>query len=534
MLNLIFISNSPKARYLKTVLQPMLKVIIDVVTDFDHGLKDVFEKRPATVCIQDQIAGVTGESVARHIQMLLGTGAPRFILMHDGNSKVKPIKGLFEHVIDLNQHDEDLARDFQGMLQALLGEQWNKICVAPDNPAPSAAPSEPVLPPKADELVDELLLDFKNASLPSDSSAAVPEAVTNEVPVQTPVDEMADLLLEQARLARQSQEPVAETHDLPIQDSAIAESRLEKALASMDGTASVEPIPDGHTCQVKTLEEVPPRSRQQSSIVPDAPKPVKSEPKPAPQKNASANAAAVAPVTPPKQKPPSAPVVPVAPAEFRINRDKRPSEEPIPEDLLLAFEKNYRSKNVFMKWMLLVLLLLGVSAAGWYAIRQKPQLWTSLKHLVTPSGPADLKRSTSLVKPAQLEQNKTPAAPATPATPATAPPVPSFIPQSGHDPSYAASNPGWERYKAKSSEVRVYRNGTSIKAVQVLALKGSSLPDAFLKSVLMELTGSSDYSITSREQKAGLLVARGVVAQKADIIVYQKASSIRAFVISLN
>ena len=527
MLNLIFISNSPKARYLKTVLQPMLKVIIDVVTDFDHGLKDVFEKRPATVCIQDQIAGVTGESVARHIQMLLGTGAPRFILMHDGNSKVKPIKGLFEHVIDLNQHDEDLARDFQGMLQALLGEQWNKICVAPDHPVPSAAPSEPVLSPKADELVDELLLDFKNASLPSDSSAAVPEALTNEVPVQTPVDEMADLLLKQVRLARQSQEPVAETNDLPIQDSGIAESRLEKALASMDGTDSVEPIPDGHTCQVKPLEELPPRSRQQSSIVPDAPKPLKSEPKPAPQKNAPASAAAVAPVTPPKQKPAS---VPVAPAEFRINRDKRPSEEPIPEDLLLAFEKNYRSKNVFVKWMLLVLLLLGVSAAGWYAIRQKPQLWTSLKHLVTPSGPAGLKRSTSLVKPAQLEQKKTPAAPAAPAAPA----VPSFIPQSGHDPSYAASNPGWERYKAKSSEVRVYRNGTSIKAVQVLALKGSSLPDAFLKSVLMELTGSSDYSITSRENKAGLLVARGVVAQKADIIVYQKASSIRAFVISLN
>ena len=79
-----------------------------------------------------------------------------------------------------------------------------------------------------------------------------------------------------------------------------------------------------------------------------------------------------------------------------------------------------------------------------------------------------------------------------------------------------SSNVGWERYQGKSSEVRVYRNGASIKAVQVLALKGSPLPDAFLKSVLKELTGSSDYSITSREKKAGLQVARGVVAQKAD------------------
>jgi len=75
MLNLLFISDSPKVEYIKSVLQPVLKVIIDVVADFDHGLKDVFEKRPGTVCIQDQIGGVTGESVARHIQMLLSTSS---------------------------------------------------------------------------------------------------------------------------------------------------------------------------------------------------------------------------------------------------------------------------------------------------------------------------------------------------------------------------------------------------------------------------------------------------------------------------
>jgi len=534
MLNLIFISNSPKARYLKTVLQPMLKVIIDVVPDFDHGLKDVFEKRPATVCIQDQIAGVTGESVARHIQMLLGTGAPRFMLMHDGNSTVKPIKGLFEYVIDLNQSDEDLARDFQGMLQALLGDQWHKICVAPDIPAPSAAPSDSALQPKADQLVDEMLLDFKTASLPSDSSAAALDSLNKKVPVQTPVDEMADLLLEQARQARQNQAPAAETHDVPVEDAGASESRLEKALASMDGAAHAEPIPDEHTCHVKPVQELPPRSRQHSSIAPDAPvapKSVKPEPKPAPQKTASASGVSAPPVPPPNQKPASEPFVPVVPAEFKINRDRRSPEEPIPEDLLLAFEKNYRSKNVYMKWTLLALLLLGVSAAGWYAVRHNPQFLTSLKQSVAPTGPAGAKRSTTLAKPAQIEQKKPALAEA---PPAAAPLLPSFIPQAGHDVSYAASNPGWERYLGNNSEVRVYRNGASIKAVQVLALKDNSLSDAFLKSVLKELTGSSEYSITSREKKAGLQVLRGVVAQKADIIVYQKESLIRAFVISLN
>ena len=89
MLNLLIISNSPKALQIQKFIQPLIKAKIDVVGDFDHGLKDVFEKRPATVIIQEQIAGVTGESVARHIQMLLGASAPTFILLHKGNGKAR-------------------------------------------------------------------------------------------------------------------------------------------------------------------------------------------------------------------------------------------------------------------------------------------------------------------------------------------------------------------------------------------------------------------------------------------------------------
>src|ERR1035438_3541339 len=96
MLNLLIISNSPKAELIQNFMQPLIKAKIDVVVDFDHGLKDVFEKRPATVIIQEQIAGVSGESVARHIQLLLGSGAPTFIVLHEGSARIRPVKGLFE------------------------------------------------------------------------------------------------------------------------------------------------------------------------------------------------------------------------------------------------------------------------------------------------------------------------------------------------------------------------------------------------------------------------------------------------------
>lgn len=137
MLNLLFISDSPKIEYIKKTVQPLLKVIIDVVPDFDNGLKDVFEKRPAIVFIQDQIAGVTGENVARHIQMLLGNSAPTFILIHEGSSKAKQIKGLFEYTVDLNQPEAKLAVEIQSTLKVLIGDQWDNF-IAPSTLTPTS------------------------------------------------------------------------------------------------------------------------------------------------------------------------------------------------------------------------------------------------------------------------------------------------------------------------------------------------------------------------------------------------------------
>lgn len=161
MINLLFISNSPRAELLRVHFQQILKIRIDVVEDFDHGLKDVFEKRPVTVCIQDQIAGVTGESVARHIQLLLGNGAPSFVLMHEGNTKARLISGLFNHLVDLNAPFELVCENLRKALQSLLGEQWDMVYSVPPEPEPEPVPV-PVRPePGADlALADQLVDDF--------------------------------------------------------------------------------------------------------------------------------------------------------------------------------------------------------------------------------------------------------------------------------------------------------------------------------------------------------------------------------------
>ena len=108
---MLFISDNKKIDLVIKKLQPKLKLKINIERDFDCGLNDVFEKRPDVVFIQSQIAGVTGESVARHIQLLLGGTAPKFILVHDGDTKAKPKKGLYEYLIDLSQSEKVVVTD---------------------------------------------------------------------------------------------------------------------------------------------------------------------------------------------------------------------------------------------------------------------------------------------------------------------------------------------------------------------------------------------------------------------------------------
>jgi len=69
-------------------------------------------------------------------------------------------------------------------------------------------------------------------------------------------------------------------------------------------------------------------------------------------------------------------------------------------------------------------------------------------------------------------------------------------------------------------------------AVQVLATKGHLISESRLQSMLVELTGSGEYQITSREQKHGFQVLRAAVNKKADLLIYRKKSAVHAFVVS--
>lgn len=504
MLNLLFISDSPKAEYVKGALQPLLKVIIDIVTDFDHGLKDVFEKRPATVCIQDHIDGITGESVARHIQMLLGTSAPKFILLHEGNGKAKAINGLYEHLVDLSQPDDVLAEDLKNNLESLLGDQWEKIFIPP-KPKPVPVRAKDARSEKtrddADRLVDDFLSDLESSGFSiSDEQPFISSTGTVESDrAQAISDDLAELLLMEANKAGRNEKP------LEAISAAVAEPVAKSSDSPDPVAASVKLTPPDIAKSASVSES----SSGKTSIE----KPAGSNPEKKEQKLPEA------PVT--RSQTPSPP----AAAEFRISQKPFHTEEQIPEDLLLAFEENYRSESTFMRRTVVVLICVICVAVGWYLFRQKPGMVASLLQSLKLS-----KVSKQAPAPVALPVQK-PVPPPVPLV--VAQPLPAFIPKEGLDSTYMEKNPGWERYVGKSAEFRIFRASGRIQAVQVLAANEEPVPDSLIKSVLQDFTGSQEYKITSRNSKAGVLVENGKTPNSGEVVVYRKNGAVKAFVVSV-
>ena len=347
----------------------------------------------------------------------------------------------------------------------------------------------------ADKLVDDFLSDLEMSgftavddtpSLSSAVSAPPPDSHSSSV-TPAPAEHVADF-------------PELSPH---IQSQATSDEMAELLLAEVEKSILNE-VP---------VAELSAASKESDVVFIVAPKPVP---------------AAVKPSTVPLEIP-ATPQTPTA-AEFRINQNPTPAEELIPEDLLLAFEENYRSESRFLRRGVYVSLFCVVCvAAGWFVIRQKPQLISSLKQRF-------MSLSVGTVTPATVPV----AAPVQKTAPFPAPPplitssLPSFVPVNGYDASYSVKNPGWARYVGKNAEFRLCTVSGRLQAVQILAGKHAPISKALIKSVLQEFVGSNEYKIISKSTKAGLIVEIGSINNKGDIMIYSKNGAVKALVVSVN
>ncbi|MDD2732720.1 MAG: hypothetical protein PHF56_02170 [Desulfuromonadaceae bacterium] len=529
MLNLLFISDSPKAEQIKNELQPLLKVIIDVVTDFDRGMKDVFEKRPATVCIQDHIGGVTGESVARHIQMLLGGGAPTFILFHTGNAKAREINGLFENLVDLSLSHDSVIENLLGTLKLLLGDNWKKIYIPltlTHASVGSAVSDTEELREYPDKPVAVITSDLEapgNLAVGDPNSLTLDQVIAAKKMSRGAQSESAQIAENSSSLSMPAKGPSANDEIVKLLQAEAKKSEQEeyRAQLSSGGIATSINIPDvSLTAENKAGKRVP-------SVIAGSPEQIAAPSGKTPSKkpvdpslgkiDLKSDATAIA-------SPPALPA-----EEFRISKDIPPFDDHLPEGLLLAFEENYRSKSLFMRRSYIIVLVFIVCVAGgWYLLAQKPQTVKSLKQRFLPSSatkkaPVVVTTTIPAPKPVELPLP----------LPVVAPVLPSFIPKDGIDPTFSQKKPGWNRYVDKQYEYRVFSTEARIQAIQVLS-NSASIPESLIKSVMQELTGSSKYQILSQTTKDGVRVETGKVQNKGEVILYRKNGSVKAFVVSVN
>jgi CheY-like chemotaxis protein len=111
--------------------------------------------------------------------------------------------------------------------------------------------------------------------------------------------------------------------------------------------------------------------------------------------------------------------------------------------------------------------------------------------------------------------------------------LPSFIPKQALDMQYGKTNPGWERYRDPTTEFKVYREKTVIRALQVIDRSGHGISMQFFNSALKEIAGSSSYVVEADERKGDFIVEKGQLAINAKIIIYRKQpdAQVKAFVV---
>ena len=120
MLSLLIVSNNPKAKLIQNFIQPLVKSKITLVADFEHGLNEVFDNRPATIIIQDLIAGVASGPATRHIRQMLGNDAPAVIMIQEGSTGISPVEGIFDYIVNLDQSDETLIAEISSNVKNII------------------------------------------------------------------------------------------------------------------------------------------------------------------------------------------------------------------------------------------------------------------------------------------------------------------------------------------------------------------------------------------------------------------------------
>lgn len=121
-----------------------------------------------------------------------------------------------------------------------------------------------------------------------------------------------------------------------------------------------------------------------------------------------------------------------------------------------------------------------------------------------------------------------------PPPPAKATNLPAGIPLNAPDPEFPASHPGWQRYTTSELDFRIFREGTAVRAIQVIARGEKAIENAFFSSFLSDVARGDKHTLHTGTERNGFYVEQGMAGKTAELLVYRTkpAGEIRAFVVA--
>lgn len=339
-------------------------------------------------------------------------------------------------------------------------------------------------------------LRWKEGDGPADWGGVTPEVI----PVHQELYMVEDHAVSAPGLRAEPQEQGAGT---PV--TAISQPAKPPVPAGQGGERPIEPAPAGVDGQSRAA----------------APRPV-----PPPQPPAAGEPTPAGAASPPRPRPaPQAAARPqVAPSRPRPASPPHPemqTEELPPFESLFGQKPRQHSLPLFAVAALLGVLVLGIGVYGAARLPAVQSLFRSAPTTAQPQPAAPAVRA--------VVDNRTTAQSAQRAS------LPRLISPDRKDVAYSTTHPGWERFFSPGMEFRVFRSGSDIKAIQVIAAGEKGIGEEVVAGLLQDLLGSGDYSATSRARKKDYLVDQATLANGAELALYRKrdGGSIRGVVVTL-
>lgn len=496
MPNVLLITDTARVQKVFQSIEATGVLQLTTAATLAQGDREIAASPPAITFVQSRISGLSGDIVLQHLKKTLPPGAKLVLLASDAD-ELEQARRQGERYLDFSLSDQELTKAIHDALSGVFAPvtasvpaasepspEKSPAATAPPNPAAAAAAA--VAPPDAEpHPLDKVsfgpqpALPLPNREVPEPPARPFADHLKGggelgADPALRPISAGAAApnlqygrpLAEALRSAEQKERP---SWVVPLTVASLVASLFCFQAGKKAGLRHELALRGGEPVAVPPTPAATPAAKVASGTKPAAPAPAPLPPPatPVPQLSPSP-----APVAAAKPTPAATPATAAKVAEL-----PRPAAKPI-------------------------------APAAAPALKPVPKPPAAPAKPAAPPAPVPVAKAPKPLPPAKKEHA----------------PLPSVVASAKLDANYGKTHPGWLRYVGTDADYKVYREAGGIKAIQVFAKSGKTIPQTLSHRVMREFAGIERYQVQSKGVKENYLVERGVAEGGVAVTVYRKKS----------